>query len=165
MPLNDIVRLIINDDVDNLQLKISQKNININELVTSISLFIGGARPDQGTGKFLLTYAAEYDSINCFKYLLLNHSQIPTSLLGSSIRGGNLEFVRLAHSTMMSLLSIDNPDDFGPQTTEAFFSFQSEIYTECLSIAIMLHRNSIIEWLFEQIRDTKTYSTIIKAFV
>ena len=67
---DDLIKSIINDDVDTLQSIISKSNYNINSLQVPFNLF----EPFKDTTS-LLNYSAEYGSIKCFKYLMLNHAK------------------------------------------------------------------------------------------
>jgi hypothetical protein len=74
--------------------------------------------PDQT----LISVAAFYGSIHCFKFLSLNHALISASVCRSSVQGGNNEIIRLSEQ---------NHGDF----------------IDCLPIAVSYLRNDVADWL------------------
>lgn len=149
-PLNDILRLIIQDDAEKLQVMISQNNIDINKSVHLDSLI---NRQSKNSEVSLIDYAAENGSINCYKYLLLNHAEISRNLMPCAVKGGNTEIIRISHSKMMESFPDIINRHFRQNKNQIFLPCQLDIYVECLIIAIKTHRYSLIDWILDQIED------------
>lgn len=91
---------ISNDDVDGLFSLFHGDLDLINRIIIEPSfyeLYSFGQRPLS-----LLAYSALHSSINCFKYLLLNHATIPSSIFEQALIGGNIEIVLLCQQNGIS---------------------------------------------------------------
>lgn len=80
-----ITKVIINDDIGTMKDILSHKN--------DFATF--GKKEIPFSATRYINYAAAYGSINCFKYFLLNHSQVDSFTLQYAVYGGNVEIIRI----------------------------------------------------------------------
>lgn len=102
---NSIESIIVNDDVDQLQEFISKSGIDIDDFKCKDSFLLYQEIFDKND-IFLLNFAAALNSIQCFKYLLLNKvkpDNFYSNLMIYSVKGGNPEIVRILYQRKFSL--------------------------------------------------------------
>ena len=119
-PLKDdtIWACILEDDVKKFVEFITVNNVNIkNERI-----FINGHR------YFILSFACYCSSVNIFKYLFLNQTDVDTWTIHNAVGGGSEEII---------------------QTLES----QGHSFNNTLRTAIGAHHNKIAKWLFENYKD------------
>lgn len=119
---NEIVQILIDDDIDNLMNLLSTNNINLNKNIPE-SIFechniLHYSNP--------LQYAAFLGAIKCFKYILLNSTNIDYELLLQyAIAGGNYEIIHIVENHCEN------------------YQFNQEI----LNLAILYLHNDLIEYI------------------
>lgn len=129
-----IYNALINDDIEYLQDIISKNNIDLNEIF-SFPFYMKDKFIESAT---LLQYSAFFGSIKCFKYLLMNTTNINFKrLLEYSIAGGNMYII---HITEM-------------QSDDKTITQNKEL----LKIAIKYMQNDLIEYIVEGYRIEITY--------
>ena len=142
-PDDEIVKAIINDDVDILQ-KIMN---NHPSLTTVIPYNLFDSLSEEENVSFI-NYAALNGSIKCFKFLLLNHSVIDKSSLYYAVLGKNIEIIRIVDQDY-NKKGIDadycfNSYDFYHKKIEKYKIF-APIFP-----AIIKHQNDVFDWILEQ---------------
>ncbi|KAK8888027.1 hypothetical protein M9Y10_039087 [Tritrichomonas musculus] len=93
-PLRLAIKL---DDVDIFQALLSQSNLSINSNIQEsvVEQFV----IDQHEYR-LIEYAAEYNSINIFKFLLMNDAELKPSLISSAIFSCNYEIIHIVETKL-----------------------------------------------------------------
>ena len=120
---NEILpKSIREDNIDLFQQYISETNIDINSFI-KISYYETFFNIDSNPNISLIEYSALFGAENIFKFLWGNHATIRTFLPQYAIIGGNSNIIHILE---------ENPD----------ISFSN-----CLDIAIKLHRNDIFDYL------------------
>ncbi|KAK8846223.1 hypothetical protein M9Y10_020229 [Tritrichomonas musculus] len=122
-----LFEIIYNDDVEQLRVFLSNPNSNVNDVI--VHSVISPYR-EIANNLSLISTAAVFSAVNCFKYLLLNGSKIEGvvsemgTLAQDTIVGGNVEIIRLAQQSRI---------DFSGALTTCSFYF----------------RNDLFDWIFE----------------
>lgn len=104
------------DKVDELQALTSNMNFEFDQI-------------DQ-FGNTLLDVAASYNSLNCFKFLLMNDVKIQPSTSKKAIEGGNPEIIHILEQ-------------------------KGSVFNNFVGVAIENHHNAIADWLLEQYKSEK----------
>lgn len=160
-PANGLLRLILHDDHEELQAALLREKIDINASIPPDCLYFPNFMLNcneinfnsasriqsissivKGEPLTLIRFAAQNGSINCFKYLLLNHAEFTPSLLFYSVIGGNLEIVRIAHQKVMEHIQVERPD--------LMEKSRRSLFKDALIQAIRYHHYSIFDWLLSQ---------------
>lgn len=121
---------IKNDDVELLRDITTNNDYDFNQMI--------GGEFFETNKKSLITTAAYYGSINCFKFLILNKAKIDAATAEASIYGGNHEIIRLCQdekvdcSSFISASIISHRDDLFEWANESCDCKQPSLY-ECAS--------------------------------
>ena len=111
-PSDPITKALRLDDVDELQNIISKTRIDISKCTIPFNIFDDFDSNDES--KKYLNYAAAHGSLRCFKYLLLNHSEIDKDTFSYAVFGGNIEIIKIVDQ---------NKNDVKTNNSSKFFSF------------------------------------------
>lgn len=164
LPEDEIVQAIILDDVDTLQSIISKRHINTNLNKVPFNLF------EIFNGNVIvnsyINYAAQYGSIKCFKFLLLNHAELDKFSLGFAVYGGNAEIIRIIDQQQDSQHKKDTQTEYFPKSAFGAWGTNNNISKNNNDIscyahndkslidpiipAIMMHKYDLFDWLFEK---------------
>jgi hypothetical protein len=119
---------IMNEDVDELQDLVCANEFNMKQRILGTAFELGIFHRDYPP---LIHIAAFYSAIRCFRYLMLNQANLflsdfkGRSLAEYAVAGGSTEIVRILDEHQCSL-------------------------DGCLRIAVLLHRNEIVDWFIER---------------
>lgn len=122
-----LITIILNDDIESLQKVTIDPHFDFDQLIQPSFFEICPFIQNEPT---LIDVSAFFGSLKCFKYLLLNGSNLSLPdrsneiLPHFAIAGGNVEIIRICNQKKLSLSGT-------PQ------------------IASLFHRNDIIDWLIE----------------
>ncbi|EAX96485.1 hypothetical protein TVAG_277660 [Trichomonas vaginalis G3] len=124
-PLNELGYAIKNDNLPLLQELASKEDFDYDQKI--LQEHFGSHE------RTLISTAAYYGSINCFKFLLVNKAKIDSSTAECAIMHGNLEIIKL---------SIEQLKD----------------HSCLLPAAVLAHRDDLFVWISENFSDTKQAS-------
>ena len=134
-PDDELTKALSNDDIDTFQRIIIERNllnfdksINISTALIPYNLY-ENCDLDKTTN--YINYACTYGSVKCFKYLLLNHSNINTYSFGDAVFGGNIEIIKTVDQILQK---------------EETSIYESSIQISLIS-SIMKHQNDVFETL------------------
>ncbi|OHT12467.1 hypothetical protein TRFO_17606 [Tritrichomonas foetus] len=139
IPHNDATDAIMKDDIDLLQYCVSitsnfdfNGDIRCNIFNNNIMLFDEPLYNKHYHPKKVsfVQLAALFQSVSCFKYLMLNNADLKDTM-DYAIAGGNIEIIRLLENTI--------PKDEN----------EEKEWEVAAVIAITYHHNNILEWIFE----------------
>lgn len=138
---NSYTKVIRNDDVDQLQKILSHlkcgnnsNNIKVGTLTFEVAEFLNNTR--------LINYAAFFGSVKCFKYLLMNGSEIQSQTVEFAIYGQNTEIIRIIEQN-------------------------HRINSESIVTSVITNKNNIFDWLLDNGKtlDSKLCTTCTKQSV
>ena len=137
-PDDELTKALRNDDIDTFQRIIIERNllnfdksINISTALIPYNLY-ENCDLDKTTN--YINYACTYGSVKCFKYLLLNHSNINTYSFGDAVFGGNIEIIKTVDQILQK---------------EETSIYESSIQISLIS-SIMKHQNNVFDWIFQE---------------
>lgn len=121
---DEILKMMWNDDIEGVRKAFQEGKWDPKEMRE----LVDGGYEDTGIEVSYLDIFAQYGSAKCFRFAMANGTEFTTYTAACSIMGGNLEIIRLVH--------MNRPGDF-------------ETDHSCLAIAILFHRQAVIDWLIE----------------
>lgn len=135
----DIEQALIHDDVDSLQKAVCMYDIT--KKTAHFSIFDEFIKNEEIS---LINFAAAYGSIHCFKYLLLNNSEIDKFSLYYAVSGGNYEIIR----TIDQYYTQENFEiDFYNDATR---KKNLNGYLDPIVPAIYKHQNDLFDWILQE---------------
>lgn len=121
-PLDSPGYAIKNDNINLLQELASKEEFDYNQKI--LQEYFG---PHE---RSLISTAAYYGSVNCFKFLLLNNAKVDLSTSESSVMGGNKQLIDICIK--------ENKD-----------------HSNMMTAAVISHRDDLFEWILENVPDVK----------
>ena len=120
VPMNSYEKIMRNDDIEQLQNLASSPsfdfNMKINAKFSQRNKFTVGSKVSTTENYFsqiihrygtmsqipLISVAAHYGAVKCFKYLVLNDVQLPENIVQDAVAGGNTEIIHYLENKQLS---------------------------------------------------------------